>query len=112
LVGPVERSVGLVDQLERADSLLVAVNQRRAQQAACAITALLVDGLIESSVGIGVVDADRAAGLDDLSHDALIVRQPEPPPFHAQRRAGDELPLVAVPQKNARPLAAEQLGRL
>ncbi len=87
----------LVDQLECSDAFTTSVDQWRTDEVICLVAARLVDLGVEAGIGIGIIHADRFAGLHNLPHNPLAVGQPQAAARDPQCRTGHQLMLIGIP---------------
>ncbi len=94
-VGRLEVPHAAVQELEDADDLLLAVLDRHAEDRPRAEAEPLVDRRVEAGVRVGIVDADRLAGLGDRARDPAAERQPDLEAPRPRRHARPDLLAVA-----------------
>ncbi len=105
----VKRAAVLVQYLQHADQGVLEAKQRNGQHAARAVAGLLVDGAVESRVGIAVRDVDQPAGLRRFADDAHVRRDADLPELC--RHADDKLVRFFVIQKYRSPVGVQDVAR-
>ncbi len=104
----VEVTFPAVDHFKGANALFLTVEQWYTKQIARLVARFDIDFFIEAAVVVRIVHTDRAAGLDDLTNNSQVVRQPEFASFNSQCRTGHQFLLFLVPDKDAGPVGSQQ----
>src|SRR2546425_731782 len=95
----------LVQGLRDTDRLAPFVEDGHAEDAACEVAALPVEGRIEAQVGVGVGDADRLPRREGGARDPEVVRKADLLELQLVHDIAEQLSGLLVVQEERRPIA-------